>query len=59
MLVLPVVFRRGRKRDDDHRETKADRPAGPGAESMAVPEAGEIGPAAEPPPPRDRRSALR
>ncbi len=33
-------------RDD---EAKADRPAGPGAESMAVPEAGEIGPAAAPP----------
>ncbi len=49
VLVLPVVFAKSRRRDDDRGEVKADRPAGPGAEAMAVPAAGEIGPAAEPP----------
>ncbi len=44
---------------DDEREAKADRPAGPGAEGMAVPEAGEIGPAAEPPNRPDRRTDRR
>ncbi len=55
VMILPVVFGKDR-RDDEERETKADRPAGPGAESMAVPAAGEVGPAAEPPPRPDRGS---
>lgn len=49
-LSLPAVFLMRRSPSaGEADERTADRPAGPGAESMAVPAAGSIGPAAEPP----------
>lgn len=59
IVGLPAVLlmaRGAHPGDRDDSEPTADRPAGPGAEAMAVPAAGEIGPAAEPPPPRERRT---
>ncbi len=58
-ITLPVVLLVMARGKPDHYEQqvaerdkddwKRDRPAGPGAESQAVPDAGSIGPAAEPP----------
>lgn len=51
-LLIPVVLLlRRTPHDEEHPvdEPTVASPAAPGAESMAVPDAGEVGPAAEPP----------